>query len=665
MSVAQHLRINVASGGTQDNRLADVFISYARTTQEQARAVARILVSAGFTIWIDDELPSHRAFSNVIEEKLREAKAVIVLWSSDARASRWVPAEAEIAHNKDKLIQISLDGALPPLPFNRLQCEMMPQWIGDASHPSWPKIISSVAELAGKRAAESDQQPIRLSSTPSAKETMLAVLAFDNVSADQELDYFCDGVAEEIQRTVARGTDLKVVARTSSFQFRGAEKETGNVARALGVSHLLDGSVRRGGERIRISAELVDCSSHSSVWSDRFDGTLDDIFELQETIAESVAQALKVALDPPVAAKPIGPLDYERFLRARAILSGGDYVFDDSAIRAIPLLEAVTSARADFAPAWELLASARASELRSGHTSQSYAEGRTAVIEAAETALSLDPKRSSAFVALAMLEPWGAYTKREALLEDALAAQPNDTVALTELSNFYWSVGRLRDAFAMAERAYELDPMMPSAAVLEAALRAYIGDYQGSVSQHRQLYKRWPDNPGMLHHLLNIAATTGEWDAYDEFIGDIDKFDGWQAADLRAAKAYAEAVRNEDDAVRNHRIERYNEVVEKTGTLPLNVITGGGVFGRAEQALDIAEKASYDYIFEPEGDRAALHFPGTMFGPWSTIKNYPRFVNLCARLGLCDYWVSSGIWPDRIDELPYDFKAEVHKTLTT
>ena len=163
---------------------------------------------------------------------------------------------------------------------------------------------------------------------------------------------------------------------------------------------------------------------------------------------------------------------------------------------------------------------------------------------------------------------------------------------------------------------------------------------------------------------MNIAATTGEWDAYDEFIGDIDKFDGWQAADLRATKAYAEAVRNEDDAVRDHRIERYNEVVEKTGTLPLNVITAGGVFGRAEQALDIAEKASYDYIFEPEGDRAALHFPGTMFGPWSTIKNYPRFVKLCARLGLCDYWVSSGIWPDRIDELPYDFKAEVHKTLT-
>lgn len=653
-----------ATGGNLGRLVTDVFISYARSTQDQARAAARNLESLGYSVWIDDALPAHRAFSSVIEEKLRESKATLVLWSTDARNSRWVPAEAELAHNEDKLIQISLDGALPPLPFNRLQCELMQGWDGSPSHPSWAKIEASVSQLAGEAATPQPSKTGSVRQPTRSGEMLLAVLAFDNISADPDLNYFCDGVAEEIQRTVARGTQLKVVARTSSFQFRGPEKETGKVASALGVSHLLDGSVRRGGDRVRISAELVDCTNRSSVWSDRFDGTLDDVFELQESIAESVAEALKVALTPPVAEKPLGTMDYERFLRARAILSGGDYVFDDSALRAIPLLEQVTRARPDFAPAWELLANARASELRSGHTSQTYAEGRKAVIDAAETALSLDPKRSGALVALAMLEPWGAYAKRKALLEEALTAQPNDTTALTELANFYWSVGRLRDAFAMAERAYELDPMMPSAAVLVAALRAYVGDYQGSVSQHRQLYKRWPDNPGMLHHLLNIAATTGEWDAYDEFIGDIDKFDGWQAADLRATKAYAEAVRNEDDAVRDHRIERYNEVVEKTGTLPLNVITAGGVFGRAEQALDIAEKASYDYIFEPEGDRAALHFPGTMFGPWSTIKNYPRFVKLCARLGLCDYWVSSGIWPDRIDELPYDFKDEVHKTLT-
>lgn len=648
--------------------MTDVFISYAKSTYSQARKIANHLSEHGFEVWIDDNLPAHRAFSTVIEERLNAAKSVLVLWSEDARTSRWVPAEADIAFNADKLVQISLDGTLPPLPFNRIHCEVLDNWNGDPSHSGWRKMLLSVEELSGKLHRDS-QLTSNLSSKwrpfqEASNETRLAVLAFDNISADRELDYFCDGVAEEIQRTVSRGTNLKVVARTSSFQFRGAQKETENVAKTLGVSHLLDGSVRRGGERVRISAELVECSSHSSIWSDRFDGTLDDVFELQETIAEAVAEALRVAFRPAISEEPLAPLDYERFLRARAILSSGDYVFDDSALKAIPLLEKVTSTRPDYAAAWELLASARASELRSGHTSQTYKVGRDEVIHAAEVALSLDPKRSGALVALALLEPWGAYTKRKALLEEALAAQPNDTVALTELSNFYWSVGCLRDAFTMAERAYELDPMNPSAAVLVAALKAYIGDYKGSVSQHRQIYKRWPRNPGMLLNLLNIAATTGEWDAYDEFIGDIDKFDGWQAADLRATKAYAEAVRNEDDAVRDHRIERYNEVVEKTGTLPLNVITAGGVFGRAEQALDIAEKASYDYIFEPEGDRAALHFPGTMFGPWSTIKNYPRFVKLCARLGLCDYWVSSGIWPDRIDELPYDFKVEVHKTLT-
>lgn len=630
---------------------------------------AGALEAAGYSVWIDDALPAHRAFSNVIEENLHAAAAVLVIWSADARKSRWVPAEAELAYNSDKLVQMSLDGALPPLPFNRIHCEMLGGWNGDSSHAGWKKILKSVCELTGKEQADghvSHHSHAQLHAGAKAPdETLLAVLAFDNLSADSDLDYFCDGVSEEIQRTVTRGGSLKVVARSSSFQFRGADKETGRVAHALGVSHLLDGSVRRGGDRVRISAELVECHSRSSIWSDRFDGTLDDVFTLQETIAEAVAEALKVALKPGVEQTPLAPREYERFLRARSILSAGDSFFDDSALRAIPLLEEVTSARPDFAPAWELLASARAAELRSGHSQQAYSEGAKAVIDAAERALALDSQRSGALVALALLEPWGAYARREALLDRALEAAPNDPVALTELSNFYWSVGRLRDGLRMAERAFEVNPLLPAAALLVAQLRAYVGDYEKSVAMHEEVYRRWPDNPGMLLNLLNIAATTRQWDAYDRAVGDIDKFEGWPAADLRASRSFAEAVRYADEERRDRRVARYAEVIGKTGSLPLNVITGAGVFGRPEQALDLAEKANYDFIFEPEGNRAVVHFPGTMFGPWSTMKRLPRFVELCARLGMCDYWIKSGKWPDRIEELPYDFKAEALKAVAS
>ncbi|QPC99127.1 TIR domain-containing protein [Qipengyuania soli] len=649
--------------------MTDVFVSYARSTQAHARRAARALEEAGYSVWIDDELPAHRAFSTVIEDQLRGASAVLVLWSEDARASRWVPAEADMAYNSDKLVQMSVDGALPPLPFNRMHCEMLSHWEGDADDPAWRKILDSVAELSGRGtgpihpveavAAFKQEKPKR-----GPTENVLAVLAFDNLSSDPDLDYFCDGVSDEIQRTVARATSLKIVARASSFQFRGADKATAHVAAALGTTHLLDGTVRRGGDRVRISAELVECSSCSAIWADRFDGTLDDVFTLQEEIAESVAQALKVALEPAVAERPLSSIDYERFLRAKAHLAGGDSVFDDSAFKAIPLLEKVVDARPDFAPAWEMLATARATELRSGHSRISYSEGARRTREAAEQALSLDPNRTRALLALALLEPWGAYTKREELLDKALAASPNDPFVLTELSNFYWSVGRAREGIALAERAFELNPMLPAAAIQVAQMLAYVGEPQASMKLHRELYRRWPDNPGMLMALLNMAGTTELWDDFDEVVNDIEKFDGWQAVDLKASRAFSLTVRSKDPEKAKRRIARYQELLEATGTVPINIITGISVFGFPEEALDMAEKANYDFIFQPEGNRAGTYFHGTIFGPWSQMRELPRFVDLCDRLGLCRYWVESDKWPDMISELPYDFKDEVRKRVT-
>lgn len=649
--------------------MTDVFVSYARSTQVHARRAARALQDAGYSVWIDDELPAHRAFSTVIEDQLRGAAAVLVLWSEDARTSRWVPAEADMAYNSDKLVQMSIDGTLPPLPFNRMHCEMLSHWEGDPQDPAWCKILGSVAELSGR--APPTINPVqavtgarREQPTRAPTEKVLAVLPFDNLSSDPDLDYFCDGVSDEIQRTVARATSLKIVARASSFQFRGADKATAQVAAALGTTHLLDGTVRRGGDRVRISAELVDCASRAAIWADRFDGTLDDVFTLQEEIAEAVAQALKVVLEPAVAAKPLASIDYERFLRAKAHLAGGHSAFDDSAFKAIPLLEKVVEARPDFAPAWELLATARATELRSGHSQTPYAEGARKTREAAEKALSLDPSRTRALVALALLEPWGAYAKREALLDKAIAAAPNDPVVLTELATFYWTVGRSQEGIALAERAFELNPMMPAAALQVAAMLAYVGEPRASMKLHRELCRKWPEDPGMLMALINQAGITDLWEDFDEVVDDIEKFDGWQLVDLKASRAFSLTVRAKDPEKAWRRIARYEELLEKTGTVPLNVVTGVCVFGFPEEALRMAERSNYDFIFEPEGEHAGTYYHGTIFGPWNTMRELPAFVDLCDRLGLCRYWVESGKWPDMVPDLPYDFKEEVRKRVT-
>ncbi len=350
-------------------------------------------------------------------------------------------------------------------------------------------------------------------------------------------------------------------------------------------------------------------------------------------------------------------------MRARGILAEGDALFDDSALNAIPLLEQVSDAAPKFAPAWELLATARSWVLRSGRNKQPYEKGRDGVVHAANEALRLDQGRGGAYSALAMLQPWGAYSEREQLLEKALRVAPRDAAALTDMATFCWSVGRFRDGLDFAERACEINPLMPSARLNVAQMRAYVGDYERSIAMHRELHRQWPANPGILLSLVNTAAALGFWEEYDEAVKDNDRLTGWQRRDMRAACAYAQALRNKDPALVERRVSRYVELLDNTGTLPLNLVVSIAGLGCIEEALDLAERSSYDFVFHPDGARPSAYFPGTILGPWSHVLREPRFMQLCARLGLCKYWIDSGNWPDSAEWVDYDFQAEAAKSL--
>ena len=117
--------------------MSDVFVSYARTDEPQAGRVAETLRAAGYRVWRDDELPAHRAYADVIQERLSSAQAVVVLWSAEAAKSQWVRAEAEWARTAGTLVQGVLDGMMPPLPFNQIQCADLTQWDGNADAPGW------------------------------------------------------------------------------------------------------------------------------------------------------------------------------------------------------------------------------------------------------------------------------------------------------------------------------------------------------------------------------------------------------------------------------------------------------------------------------------------------------------------------------------------------
>jgi len=634
--------------------MADVFISYSRENSEAAVAAAAALRDRGYEVWLDSELPGHGSFTDEINRQLSQARAVLVIWSADAASSEWVRAEASRGREARKLVQMRLDTARLPLPFDQSQCTSLLGWRGDTTAPGWPKVENSIAALV---AGEESDRP----QTTPPRERLLAVLAFDNLSGDSAMDYFSDGVADEIQQTLARSRGIKVVARSSAFQFRGMQKAVRNVADQLQVSHVLDGSVRRSGKRIRVNAQLVDCASGVTLWADSFNRMLDDMFVLQDEIAEAVAKALEVVFSPPKARSEMPVATYEIYLKAQSIIDEGARLFDDSGAAATPLLEQVVRDVPDNARAWELLANARAWTLRSGRRKGPYAEGQAGVIEAAETALRLDPACAGAYEALALLEPWGAHAAREVLLQRALRARPNDPGALSSMSNFCWGVGRLRDALSFAERACELNPIFPAARLEVAQMQVYVGNQDASIRMLLELHRLWPSNFSILLSLLGFSSNLGYWDAYREGLADVAKFEGWQAAQLNNQVHHAAIMASDDPEPRRKWLEICRARLAEKGYLPLHFLAQLSFFGLADEALTLAEQASYAHMFDPDGPLPGSHFPGPIFGPWCVMNQNPRFVGLCDRLGLCAYWTESGHWPDCAEWLPYDLKAAVRR----
>ncbi|HEY2481035.1 MAG TPA: TIR domain-containing protein, partial [Caulobacteraceae bacterium] len=269
--------------------MSDVFISYARSTEAQARQIGEALRALGYGVWRDDEIPAHRAYGEVIEERLRTAKAVIVVWSAEAAKSQWVFSEANRAREDGKLVQLTLDPIRLPMPFDTIQCADLAGWEGDTAAPGWRKVADSVAALINGRAAQDS------SSAPAARsrpKLSICVLPFANMSGDAEQEYFADGISEDIITALLKLLPLFVIARNSSFTFKGKNVHVGEVGKSLGVRYILEGSVRKAGDRVRITAQLIDSTTGGHLWAERFDRELTDVFAVQDDVADHIVSAL-------------------------------------------------------------------------------------------------------------------------------------------------------------------------------------------------------------------------------------------------------------------------------------------------------------------------------------------------------------------------------------
>ena len=651
--------------------MSDVFISYARSTADQAQQVAEALRALGYGVWRDDDLPAHRAYAEVIEERLAAARAVVVIWSAEAAKSEWVQSEADQARAARKLVQLTLDGAKLPMPFDRIQCADLVGWTGDLEAPGWRKVAASVADLLAARdpAAIPVQPPAVAGSKSTAP--LLAVLPFDNLSGDPEMAYFSDGVSEEIQQTVARTTTLQVIGRGSSFQFRGPDKAAAHVAAALDATHVLDGSVRRAGPKVRISAQLVECTRGVTLWSERFDRDLSDIFALQDEIAAAVAAALNAAFARATPFGRIDPAAYELFLRAKA----HPFSPDDPAptLDRLQMLDQVVIAAPDFSAAWAEVALARVQMLRWWPDRRPIGLTRASVIDAAETALRLDPGAAAAYVALAYLEPFAAYARKEGFEAKGLAAAPNHPRALVGWGTFCYLVGRYREGLGYTSKAKEIDPLSENATFWTGCMLPASGRYPESRDLWAEALARAPETGRYWFGAFYIAAGNGDWVGWDDLLVRW----GAMLAELGERRLpggmvvrdqinFGRELRTPDPARLARRIERARQSLASTGTVDLSIITALAALGAVDEVYELVEKASFAHMFDPDGPPPSQgNNPGHIFDLPANrlLLSDPRFVGLCAKLGLVDYWTKTERWPDCADEgvLPYEFKAEARR----
>ena len=206
-----------------------------------------------------------------------------MLWSAEAARSQWVRAEADIAREAGTLVQVTIDGTIPPLPFNQIQCADLKGWNGDTNAPGWRKVESSVALLVRGAPQESSQSS--QAKVAPVRRVAICVLPFINLSGDAEQEYFSDGITDDIITDLSKVSALSVTARNTAFTLKGQTLEAGQIARQLNVTHVLEGSIRKSGDRVRINAQLIDAEAGDHVWADRYDRDLTDIFAIQDEIS--------------------------------------------------------------------------------------------------------------------------------------------------------------------------------------------------------------------------------------------------------------------------------------------------------------------------------------------------------------------------------------------
>ncbi len=377
--------------------MADVFVSYSRNDKARVALLVAAIKAKGWSVWWDPSIAAGQEFDDQIDAELQAASAVLVVWTPSSVTSRWVRGEARDAADRGILVPVRFDDARLPIDARAIQTTDLDAWGEDPGSAPFQELIRSLAVVIERQRA-SQSVNVAAASAPAssaAPRVSICVLPFANMSGEQEQEYFSDGITEDIITDLSKVSTLAVVSRNSAFMYKGMHVDVIKVARELKVGHVLEGSVRKAGGRVRITAQLVNGATNDHVWAERYDRDLNDIFALQDEISEAIVKALKLKLLPEekkaIEQRGTDNVEaYNLYLMARQSYVTG-YEADARRPEAIVrLCKRATEIDSGYARAWALMAI--------GQMTTRFVHGKESDdgLASAERALTLEPNLAEA-----------------------------------------------------------------------------------------------------------------------------------------------------------------------------------------------------------------------------------------------------------------------------
>jgi adenylate cyclase len=453
---------------------ADVFISYSREDKDKVLELTAKLSAAGVPIWMDvGGIDGATQWGEEIVNALEEAKVLLLMVSESAVRSHNVAKEVVLAsERKGHILPVHLERTqIPPsLRYPLAGIQHIEYFQGDPEEnlktilrslerigvsiktPAKPATPSVAAELRSIKAA--DVPAVAEQIEPGA----LAVLPFDNISPDEETDYFSDGLTEELIARLSLVSEIDLISRWASMQYKGVKQDIRAIGHELGARYIVGGSVRRFRDSVRVTVQLVDVETNRQLWGNTYKGKLDDIFDIQEQVAKQIVEALKLQLSfseklSLTKRQTVNAQAYDFYLR------GQDYLYrltKRSVEYAIQLFEKAIELDPRYAAAYAACSSAYGQMYQYFSRQENY---RDKAQEMSFKALMYDNNLPEAYTAMGLSYfIWGKFDEAAESGRKAIELDPDDFIAYWTLGRIHFSTGNTQEASDLFRRVIELKP---------------------------------------------------------------------------------------------------------------------------------------------------------------------------------------------------------------